>query len=317
MGFWLMPQPDAYLTGTVTAPAYTDIVPLIDTLTYLENVGVCNGMPGLGSPLLNAMNIQKNPELAAIRRKPGGGTQEELEAYAQRAGTPFWSCTLKFYGPEKAIRELWNYSKDRFAGAIKGAQFRDGELYKLPLTQAQIDTKIHRMAGAEVGLPEFGIPSLEVFSIGSRSATNPEPRWGHAWFSPIIPRTGEAILEANRVFADAAREFGMPYDGFSMPTTYWARSFIFLFGFPVTNDPKANAKMRGYFRQMVKIGAEHGWGEYRTIPAMYDDVVDTYSFNNHALLRFNETLKDAIDPNGILSAGRYGIWPKHLRKAKA
>jgi 4-cresol dehydrogenase (hydroxylating) len=26
-------------------------------------------------------------------------------------------------------------------------------------------------------------------------------------------------------------------------------------------------------------------------------------------------LKDAVDPNGILSAGRYGIWPKHLRKA--
>jgi len=37
--------------------------------------------------------------------------------------------------------------------------------------------------------------------------------------------------------------------------------------------------------------------------------------NNHALLRFHETVKDAIDPNGILSPGRYGIWPRHLRKA--
>ena len=27
----------------------------------------------------------------------------------------------------------------------------------------------------------------------------------------------------------------------------------------------------------------------------------------------SHTLKDAIDPNGILSAGRYDIWPKHLR----
>jgi hypothetical protein len=31
----------------------------------------------------------------------------------------------------------------------------------------------------------------------------------------------------------------------------------------------------------------------------------------------NETLKDALDPNGILSAGRYGIWPKHLRGGRA
>ena len=317
MGFWLMPQPDAYLTGSLTVANYEDLIPLIDILTYLENSGVCNGMPGLGSPLLNGANIAKDPELAAIRRKPGGGTQAELEAYARKKGTPFWSAELKFYGPEKAIRELWNFSKEKFS-VIKGVQFQEGQLFKLPLTPEQLASKaVHRTEGGQAGLPEFGVPSLEMFSIGARSPANPEPRWGHAWFSPIIPRTGEAILEANRVFADAAREIGMPYDGFSMPSTYWARSFIFLFGFPVTNDPKENAKMRGYFRQIVKIGAEHGWGEYRTIPAMYDTVMSTYSFNNHALGRFHETLKDAIDPNGIISAGRYGIWPKHLRKGKA
>ncbi len=42
----------------------------------------------------------------------------------------------------------------------------------------------------------------------------------------------------------------------------------------------------------------------------------TYSFNDNALLKFEETLKDAVDPNGILSAGPYGIWPKHLRNKK-
>ncbi len=39
-----------------------------------------------------------------------------------------------------------------------------------------------------------------------------------------------------------------------------------------------------------------------------------YSFNNHALRRFHEAIKDAIDPNGILAPGKSGIWPKHLRK---
>jgi hypothetical protein len=29
-----------------------------------------------------------------------------------------------------------------------------------------------------------------------------------------------------------------------------------------------------------------------------------------------ETLKDAVDPNGIISAGRYGIWPKQMRGQK-
>ena len=45
---------------------------------------------------------------------------------------------------------------------------------------------------------------------------------------------------------------------------------------------------------------------------LQDDVADQYSFNNHVLRRFNETLKDAIDPNGILSPGRAGIWPAAL-----
>jgi len=31
------------------------------------------------------------------------------------------------------------------------------------------------------------------------------------------------------------------------------------------------------------------------------------------LRRFNETLKDALDPKGIFSAGRHGIWPNHRR----
>ena len=91
-------------------------------------------------------------------------------------------------------------------------------------------------------------------------------------------------------------------------------SLIFIFGFPVTTDIAINRKNRAAFHALIDTAARHGWGEYRTAPAYQDAVMNAYAFNNHALLRFHETVKDAIDPNGIISPGRYGIWPRHLRK---
>ena len=320
MGFWLMPQPEAYLSGTIYAPRHADLIPLVETMTKLENTRVTNGMPDLGSPLLSIPMISEidkwnrgegppppNAELGGLLAKSEGGASPELEAYALKNGISYWSCKLSFYGAEKANAANWEYAKEQFS-AISGAKFEPNESYKLPLTAEQRE-KVHK--------PQFGIPSLQMFSIGARSPVNPEPTNGHMWFSPIIPRTGEAIFEANRVFSEAAKEFGLPVLQFSLPSTYWERAFIFIFAFPVTRDVETNKKNRAAFKKIVQRAAEHGWGEYRTAPAFQEAIMATYSYNNHSLLRFHETLKDAVDPNGILSAGRYGIWPKHLREKKA
>ena len=320
MGFWLMPEPEAFLSGTVYVPRHDDLIPLVDILNYLENTRVSNGMPDMGSPLLHIPMVQEiarwnegggppppDAELAALLAKPGAESSPEMQAYALRKNVPFWSCKLCFYGPPKANAANWEYTKERFS-AIPGARFEDNENYKLPLTPEQRE-KVHK--------PQFGIPSLAMFSIGARSPANPTPTSGHLWFSPIIPRTGEAIFEANKVFAEAAREFNLPNLSFSLPSTYWERAFIYIFAFPVTHDAYTNKNNRAAFQHLVQRAAEHGWGEYRTAPAFQKAIMDTYAYNNHALLRFHETLKDAVDPNGILSAGRYGIWPRHLRETRS
>ena len=316
MGFWLMPEPEAYLRGAVTFQRYEDLHALVETLNHLENSRITSGFPDLSSPLLGypavgqlQLFFERGPppmeaEHLALLKDAKVGYSPALEAYGIRKGLPYWHLMLSFYGPKEVIAAQWAATQRHFS-KIRGVGFQVLDEVTFP-----IDAE----TAAEHHEPEFGVPSLRVFSIGARSPFNPTPSKGHMWFSPIIPRTGQAIIDANRIFGEAAKDLNMPlFRTFSLPACFWERAFIFILATPVTEDPQTNRTYREGFKKLIKVGGEQGWGEYRTAPVFQKSVMDVYSFNNHALHRFHETLKDAIDPNGILSAGRYDIWPKHLR----
>ena len=313
MGFWLMPEPEAYRRGTVLVPKRRDIVPLVAHVNHLENLGLI-GMPGFRSPLGFAQ--AREPELRALVAKPGEPTDEELDRFAESKGLASWSVELQFYGPEATIAANWDYVQQRIGTAIPGSRFEDGVAYRFPLSaeqKAEVQ-RVHRLV-------DIGIPNMSIFAIaGGRTPQNPDSAdGGQFYFAPMIPRTGEAILEANRVLGQAYRDAGLPYNQyFSAPACWHYRAFIMITSLPVSRlDPEINRRSRAAFRALAQVAAEHGWGEYRSPPFGVDLVAGAYSFNDHALLRFCETLKDAVDPNGIIAAGRGGIWPRHLRGTRA
>jgi 4-cresol dehydrogenase (hydroxylating) len=163
----------------------------------------------------------------------------------------------------------------------------------------------------------FGIPTLEGFMLGTRSKTNPTPTHGHCWLAPSIARDGEELIKAQNILQRGLLEYGIDTgDNAPVPIPY-TRYYQFFLPFFISEDPAANANMREGMIKIIDLGAEHGWLEYRAHPIFQDQIMGQYNFNNNALLRFHETLKDAIDPNGIISPGRYGIWPKATRKGGA
>jgi len=321
----LHPKPEAYLDGIIFAPRYDDLHPLVELLKFCENSGLAQGTPELFSPVLGVSNKTKDlveafykgpPQLpkaqADLVATSRVGYSDELARYAAENKLPYWGLSLKFYGPSKVVAAQWEAVKELASKQIRGAAFQDGEIFT-DFKKAAADWKVYPQ--------DVGVPNMDFFGMGTRAGGNPNPMRGHLWFSPVIPQSAKGILDANRVFDEAARTIPALQQvpiwnlrPFALPAPFYERTFLFIVGFPITDDLALNKSIVAAYRTLLDIGAENGWGEYRCHPEFQDQAMGLYSYNNHSLLRLHETIKDAVDPNGILSPGRYGIWPKNLRK---
>ena len=314
MGFWLMPPPENFTTGVVTVPKFHDLIPLVDHIGRLEASKIVQGLWRLSSPTTGTMGDaahgggpQMDPRMEPILTDPNGVDMGKLDAAAQVAGLPFWACEFNLYGPKKFIEAQWECICDAL-GKIPGAGFKLEPIRSLPLPAEDVARMF------DCG--PLGIPSLRTFSLGPMVSYEGEDVVGHIFFSPVIPRTGEAAIEAMEVFAEIARKYQLPCPPLQFPSAIFERAFLFAVGLPVTRSPVVNGKIREIIRELVALATARGWGEYRTAPAFYELIMGTYSFNDHALRDFLETIKDAVDPKGIMSSGRYAIRSGQHRQDK-
>jgi 4-cresol dehydrogenase (hydroxylating) flavoprotein subunit len=110
-------------------------------------------------------------------------------------------------------------------------------------------------------------------------------------------------------------EFGIDYSG----TFYHAGRTVANVNLMLYNRDEADLtrRTRALFSALVNDSAEMGYAEYRTHLSYMDDVARTFDYNEHALQRLNDRLKDALDPHGILAPGKSGIWGQRQRRSDA
>jgi len=321
MGFWLMPEPEAYLEGIVDFMHFDDLIPLIDHWSYLENSRIISGYPDFQSPIFGTPGITglaamlgagpQAPDEEYMTLMARDASPEEYEPYALKHKIPFWRMRFVFYGPEAVIRAQWQYVQDRYSAAVQDVAFEEGNFYKLPLSREEEE--------ALVDAPILGVPNLKLFSLGARNSwSGQEPSRGHVWTTFLLPHDGRELIKANRILNKALRDEGIQAGFvFNTPFNNWERVMKYVVIFQISADPEENRKLREAVPKIIKLAASHGWAEYRTHTLFQDEMRESYSFGGHVLPRFHDTLKDALDPNGIFAPGRNGIWPKHVREERA
>ncbi|EZP71108.1 p-cresol methylhydroxylase subunit [Sphingomonas paucimobilis] len=303
MGFWLMPEPEAYISAMIEVPRRQDLAPLVDIVTYLQNTGMVT-MPEYGSPVLRKMMDPRVQKLAWDL----SATDEQLDQLARDLGVASWNVELQFYGCREVVRAAWESSKAKILAAIPGSTGKLLHEYHFPMSDEDKEKVARKVS--------LGIPSLNMFSIGARTELNPNPSDGHLWFSAVTSKTAQAVFDAQKMFIEAAERRGVPsiVTRFMPPIAWLTRSFLMMTAFGMSREDAAkNKEVRELYNYYVAEAAKAGFGEYRCAPAFQDVVSQAYSFNDNALQRFADTLKDAVDPNGVIAPGRGGVWPTRFR----
>lgn len=270
-GVWMIPEPEAFRHSEVFLEGLDELEGLVDTLGRLRRARV----------LETAVSSTPPPPA------PGGPGNDKLRV------------RLGYLGSARSVEAKWQDTLDALSGFT--TLRIDTAYYEAPYEWQDWDANARLAAGLPTPLEE-----------GDWSVA-------HHWLFAglVIPNDGHSFAEAHRmmeaVYAKHDRVLPFP-PGFHMHTP---RALVLVCPVELRGNPMMpdGAGMRVDNETSVRIVSDildeaerRGWNEYRTATMFMDKVAAMQDFGDHARARVLDRIKDALDPNGILSPGKSGIW---------
>lgn len=302
LSLWASPAPEGFMQCRVDVEEEEDLETLIDAF----------------QPLLIREVIQNHPLIGNLPRelvKRGGREMfykgkdaipdDILKKHQKELGIGFWSARFALYGPKEMIQLNYKRCQDVF-DKLRGMTLT-GKAYYPP------DGRQYLRADdlpPQERTVETGTPSLMALKAVEYRGED----GGHISFSPVLPPDGKAAMAFYRDVKPLCASHGFDYFG-GLHLYPRHLTMINMIYFDRTSDAEREAGNR-LFADLVKLARKHGYSEYRAHIDYMDLVADQYDFNGGSLREMNEKIKDALDPEGILSPGKQGIWPAKYRGAQ-
>lgn len=297
MGIALMPAPPAAETFLITFQHEADLEQVIDIMRPLRiGMAPLQNVPVLRNIFMDAAAVSHRDEWFDGE---GPVPTEAIQRMQEELNLGYWNFYGTVYGPPPQIEMFLGMIQEAFL-QIPGAEFFT--------TQTRPETAEDR--GAHVLHDRHkinrGIPTIE-----ERHLLEWVPNGGHIGFSPISAPDGKDALRQFTMVRDRTTEYGQDYAAqFIIGLREMHHICLFIYD---TQDREARANLLEITGRLVAEAAAAGYGEYRTHLALMDQVMGTFDYNDGALLRFHERIKDALDPNSIMAPGKSGIWGARFR----
>jgi 4-cresol dehydrogenase (hydroxylating) len=290
-GIWLMPEPDSFSVVELMFPREEDIVGAVDALRALRLDGTV-----ATATIANWMRIAAaNTTRAEWHDGKGVMPPEVIEKLIAEMGIGHWNMRFGLYGRRKLVAENLKAVEKAFS-KIERVDFAITDYLKGETVRPE-----HRSLA--------GIPSVELMPLNWLGGAG-----AHIECPPVVPMVGKEVFENYRRRTELFNANG--FDHYCGLTTTSPRCFIntgsIIFD---RNDAEQCKRARQLGAALIEDAKAKGLGGYRGHISEMNLIAKQFDFNNHAAMRVSEQLKDCLDPEGILSPGKQGIWPKQLREA--
>jgi 4-cresol dehydrogenase (hydroxylating) len=296
-GMWLMPQPDFFVACDLQFERESDLEQIVDIAAKLRREDIVQNTAVLSNAVRLISRLGARDKWF---RGDGAAPGDVVNKKLREMGLGAWNLRFAIYGPEELAEGRLKIAKQAFV-AIPGSRF-ESRKWDVRAHSAEEFTAAIGSESVQAGIPSLF--ALEVLKYRGEDG-------GHIGFSPILAPSGKEASKLANLVGRTCHEHGFDYyGGFSFGFRHLWSVMMILYD---KKSAEHRAQVDRLFRKLVKEAGELGFAEYRAHVEYMDLVGDQYDFNRHALRRFTETLKDAVDPNGILAPGKQGIWPKAMR----